>query len=431
MGSERAGGEVSPEESGASWEWDGPTADGPSDGVAGDVVSGAGERSSFGRRRLLLAGGGALLAGAAAWAFGRPDADGPAPVPRPLPTRLSGPAPVWTYRGGAPMSVERLTSRPVLPVYPSRDELLTLDPATGTPRRRMEVPAERGGSGSPYEQLVIGPDRLFTTSNGHVDSRHLTEPAADWSLPLPEELGERGIWLQGCDATTLYGFTVVDAGRMFALDTQERKLRWVLPADDALQLLPPAAALPDGRVVARTMTGGTVRLTLLDRAGNRVWSVPADEQLKWHVPGPEHLHVPEGPSGLRAVRGSDGTTAWRLAPRPPEEWRCLPPLADGPRVYVPRDNGLVTAHAADTGAELWSHRFPFRLDSRSRLLLGGSLLLVPGPAAEGVCALDAATGAERWTFRDSAPGVGVWTLSSGPEHLYAGHDDTLHALPLS
>ncbi|MFD0350700.1 PQQ-binding-like beta-propeller repeat protein [Kitasatospora aburaviensis] len=63
--------------------------------------------------------------------------------------------------------------------------------------------------------------------------------------------------------------------------------------------------------------------------------------------------------------------------------------------------------------------------------MAGGLLLVPGPAAAGVRALDAATGEERWTFRDSGPGVDVWSLAADDHRLYAGHDDVLHALPFA
>lgn len=113
-----------------------------------------------------------------------------------------------------------------------------------------------------------------------------------------------------------------------------------------------------------------------------------------------------------------------------ESWRCLKPLPADGAVYVPRDSGLLTRNSAVDGREVWSCRLPFRLDSRSRPLLVGKTLFVPGPADGGVCAVDTENGTIRWTFRDSGPGIQVWTLSTDGRRLFAGHDTVLYALPV-
>lgn len=189
----------------ASWQWDGEA-----DGAARepvDVVGGGGDGPRLSRRGL-LAGAGVLAAGAAVWAFGRSGADQPAPPPKPQPTALSGPTPLWTYRGPEAMTPERLTGPPTRPVFLSRAGLQVLDPATGEAARLLTVDPPRGNWPSDLEvlgQVVLGPDRVFTTSPGHLDARHLGDPAADWSLPLPDDL-QGSVQLSGFDDGTLYGY---------------------------------------------------------------------------------------------------------------------------------------------------------------------------------------------------------------------------------
>ncbi|MFF1909574.1 PQQ-binding-like beta-propeller repeat protein [Kitasatospora sp. NPDC058218] len=424
------------DQGGGAWQWD-ETDDGPT--APADVLSGGGEEGGGPRptRRRLLAGAGLLAAGAAAWAFAR-SAGEPAPAPpRPLPTRLVGPEPLWTYRGREPMAPERLSGRPAVPVFLTREGLQVLDPATGKPLRMLTFTAVKAdwpnGLDQPGTHVVAGTDRVFTTSNGHVDSRHLTDPASDWSLPLPES-GNGAVALFGCAGDVVYGEVLprpyTDGDELFAVHVPDRRVLWTRATLGGERLLTPLTSA-GGRVPVFDSSAGGVHLALLEAAtGRRLWAVPAEVGLTWAVADAEHVYAPAGPAGLRALRLADGTPHWSVTPGPADEWRLLPPVTDGSRVYLFRDNGLVTAHAVATGDRLWEHRLPFRLDRRSLPLLAGPTLYVPGPAAAGVCALDTATGEERWTFRDSGPGVDVWSLSNDPTRLYAGHDDVLHALPL-
>ncbi|MEU6238111.1 PQQ-binding-like beta-propeller repeat protein [Kitasatospora sp. NPDC047058] len=332
-----------------------------------------------------------------------------------------------------------MSARPVQPVFLSRSGLQVLDPASGTVQRTLEFPVPKTDWPSdldvPDSRVVVGGDRVFTSSHGHVDGRRLGDGTARWSMPLPEELGST-ITLFGCDGDVVYGraeskpFSPDGTENLFAVRYPDLAVLWSRPSAGEHPLSPVTSA--DGHVPLLESSGATRRLVLLDTAtGKPVWAVPAEESTSWAVASGQHVYTNGGPTGLRALRLKDGTPHWSVAPGPSEEWRCLPPAADGTRVFVPRDDGVVTAYAAETGARLWSHRLPFRLDRRSRLLAAGTDLFVPGPAAAGVRALDAATGEERWTFRDSGPGVDVWSLSVDATHLYAGHDDILHALPLA
>ncbi|MEU8513904.1 PQQ-binding-like beta-propeller repeat protein [Kitasatospora sp. NPDC048722] len=416
-----------------SWQWDDA---GGAGAAPGDVVGGGGEGPRLGRRGLLV-GAGVLAGGAALWAFGR--SDGAAP-PKPRPAAPEGPAPAWTYRGAEAMTPERLANRPDRPLFPSRTGLVVLDPASGAPARlitfdppRPDVPNGPDSVGS----VVFGPDRLFTTVQGRIESRHLTDPGGDWSLPLPQESGRGSVQLAGCDGGTLYG-SVLDYGsakttspetKVFAIRVSDRSVLWSVPFGAGENLLAPVGAAR-GLLLCRRRVGERTEVVVRDAADVReLWKAPVDENLRWYAPGPENVYVPDGTGGVRAL-GPNGESRWTAGAATGEQWRALPPVADDTRVYVPRDNGLLTGHDAPTGRQVWSCRLPFPLDDRSRPLVSKGVLYVPGPAAGGVWAIDAATGRQLWTFRDAVPGKDVWSLAADDTHLFAGHDDALHALPL-
>ncbi|MFF3109134.1 PQQ-binding-like beta-propeller repeat protein [Kitasatospora sp. NPDC057904] len=416
-----------------SWQWDDA---GGAGGTPGDVVGGGGEGPRLGRRGLLV-GAGVLAGGAALWAFGRSARTAP---PTPRPTAAEGPVPAWTYRGAEAMAPERLADRPDRPLFPSRTRLVVLDPASGAPARLIAFDQPRPYPPSGPDSMgsvVFGPDRLFTTFQGRIESRHLTDPGGDWSLPLPEESGRGSVQLAGCDGGTLYG-SVLNYGsttttspdtKVFAIRVSDRSVLWSLPFGAGENLLAPVTAAP-GLLMCRRRAGERTEVVVRDATDAReLWKAPADENLRWYTPGPENIYVPDGTGGVRAL-APNGESRWTAGPAAGEQWRALPPVADGTRVYVPRDNGLLTGHDAATGRQVWSYRLPFPLDVRSQPLVAKGVLYVPGPAAGGVWAIDAATGRQLWTFRDGIPGKDVWSLAADDTHLYAGHDDALHALPL-
>ncbi|MEV6978965.1 PQQ-binding-like beta-propeller repeat protein [Kitasatospora sp. NPDC093806] len=419
----------------ASWQWDGDAGDGA--GAPGDVVSGGADGDGGGpwlsRRRLLL-GAGVLAAGAAVWGVSRAVSDpesAPGPAPAPVPTRIAGPEPLWTYHGSEAMTPGRLSGRLFLSVYPTRSGLRVLDPNTGAVTATIDVPRAKG---EPEETpLVVGAGRLFTASPGHVDARSLAGPAADWSLPLPPELGER-ITLYGCDGNLVYGRIgskpFSDGGHLFALDAATHALVWSRPPAARGELLVSVLDTGAGRLFTWD-SDPTSGLSLLDGAtGRRLWSTATTGMTGpgWSAVDQRHVYLPDGPGGVRALRLEDGAPRWSVRPGPSEEWRALPPVSDDTRVYVLRDSGLITAHAVETGEPLWQHQLPFRLDRRSRPLLTSTDLIVPGPAAAGVHFIRTATGEEFTTFADSGPGVDVWSVSSDGTRLFAGHDSTLYCL---
>ncbi|MFJ8430758.1 PQQ-binding-like beta-propeller repeat protein [Kitasatospora sp. NPDC094019] len=413
----------------ASWRWDGEDEDGAT--APADVVSGGGDGGDGPRpnRRRLLIGAGVLAAGAAVWGVSRRAGGSGAETakPQPLPSRLTGAEPLWVYRGSEPMTPERLSGRLFAAAYVTAGGLRILDAASGAVIGNVDEAAVRGRpEDSP---LIVGAGRLFTASTGHVDARALTGPAAGWSQPLPPELGER-ITLFGCDGAQVYG-TVGSRGdtrgTLFAVDATGRGLLWSRPAaergEDAVSVLP---------IGGRLLTWGadpTSGMSLLDgTTGRRLWTT-AGSAPAWSMMDQRHVYLPTpGAGGVQALRLEDGSPRWSVRPGPGEEWRALPPLSDSYRVYVPRDNGLITAHEAGSGEQTWQCQLPFRLDRRCRPLLLSSGLVVPGPAGAGVLVVEAEQGKLSTIFNDTGPGVDVWSVASDGTRLLAGHDTTLYCL---
>ncbi|MBD0690298.1 PQQ-binding-like beta-propeller repeat protein [Streptomyces sp. CBMA123] len=423
----------------ASWQWDGE-ADGAAE-TPGDVIGGGGGGPRLSRRGLLV-GAGVLAVGGAAWAVTGAQGDGPAPQPQP--TALAGPTPLWTYRGPEATTPERLLVPPDRPVFLSRAGLRALDPGDGGPKRLLsfDPPPPKDWPSDlerPAGNVVVSRDYLYTaTSRGHLDAHHLTDPTAGWSLPLPDDLpGE--LQLTAMAAGVLYGCVLgwprangtVPSSRLFAVGLEERSLLWSLAIDRQERPLARASGYGDHPLACgRSLDTGT-ELVVRDAAtGRELWTAPAGGDLSWCTAVGQEFLVPDGSGGVRLL-GADGKPRWTHSPARGESWRALAPVPDAVRVFVPRDDGVVTCLDTSEGRVLWSSKLPFLLDRRSRPLLDGGTLYVPGPAAGGVSAIYTATGVLGWTFRDSGPGRNVWNLASGGGRLYAGHDEVLHALPLT
>ncbi|MFE7562016.1 PQQ-binding-like beta-propeller repeat protein [Kitasatospora sp. NPDC057500] len=415
----------------ASWQWDEDDG-GRAAGAPADVVSGGGGDDGGPRltRRRLLTGAGVLAAGAAVWGVSRAaGGSGPAPPPKPqpLPTRVAGPEPVWVHRSTGPMTPGRLRGRLFAPVYATRAGLHLLDPETGAVTAAVEEPSS---SDRPDDSpLFVEDGRLFTVSTGHVDARTLVGPSAGWSLPLPPALGDR-ITLLGCDGSQVYGRVGGGAdlrGSLFAMGATGRGLLWSRPAADRGEAAVAMLETGGGRLLAWD-ADPAVGITLLDGlTGRPLWST-ANTGTAWSAVDRQHVYLPAGAGGVRALRFEDGAPRWSVGPGRGEEWRVLPPVSDDFQVYLLRDNGLVTAHAVDSGEQLWQYRLPFRLDRRCRPLLTSTGLIVPGPADAGVHFVETVSGRPFTTFADSGPGVDVWSVSSDGTRLFAGHDSTLYCL---
>ncbi|WP_405020981.1 PQQ-like beta-propeller repeat protein [Kitasatospora sp. NBC_00070] len=364
------------------------------------------------RRRLLL-GAAALVGGGLAWRLGRsaePDGDRVA---------VSGPEPLWTYRGEAPQAADRLAGAGTVPLLATAEMLYLLSPDSGAVAKRIELPsgATGGGAdllaaGSLVHEARIG---RFAAYGYGPDRSTAAPPGAD-----------RSCRLLAADDELLFGAGDGWPGGLFALELATGRPRWTRPDQEAEGLLTELQPAPGGRLVGRSTRDEVVTLNAAD--GSVLWRAAADQALSWRECDAERVYTARRANGVRAFGLADGRPGWVVED---QSWRPIRPLAADGALYLLRDSGEVTRNVPADGSEMWSCRLPFRLDSRCRPVAVGGTLFVPGPTGQGVWALDVATGAVRWTFRDAEPGVQVWRLNTDGKRLYAGHDRVLYALPTS
>jgi outer membrane protein assembly factor BamB len=107
---------------------------------------------------------------------------------------------------------------------------------------------------------------------------------------------------------------------------------------------------------------------------------------------------------LLAVHAASGELAWAVPGRGFSAGRAG---CDGERVYTAAADGFARAHDLRTGREAWSHRMVSGDLHRVRLYSGWDDVIALGAGAvlaatvSGTQALDAATGAPRWTLPGS------------------------------
>lgn len=355
-------------------------------------------------RRQLLVGAVGLAAGGAAWWFNQ----------RREPARervaVSGPEPHWTYRGPGPHDGERVDGRGALPVLLTGAAVHLLSPDSGAVLR--QIPKDRhllAAEGLLYRSQ---PDRIAVIGLG-----------PDRVVPVPAEFAGSGRLL-GADGELLLGSGGA-RGDLFALSARTGAVRWTRPAEENGGLLEELYLAPGGRLLARSSRDEVVALNRED--GSRLWVRPTDQALSWLVSDADSVYTARRANGVQAFAAADGRLRWVVES---EDWRPIRPVAANGAVYLLRDSGEVTRNIPADGQEVWSCRLPFRLDGRCLPVLVGGTLFVPGPFSAGVCAVDTATGAVRWTFRDAEPGVQAWRVTTDGERLYAGHDRVLHSLPV-
>ena len=203
--------------------------------------------------------------------------------------------------------------------------------------------------------------------------------------------------------------------------------RTVVAASTAGQV---AALRPeDGGVRWRASLGPVYRRAAFDGAGRTVFIPSADRHLyaldagtgrtRWRfdagspvlsaplvaaADGDEHVVFGAGPQ-LLAVAAGTGRLAWSV---PGRGWSAGRACCDGRRVYICAADGYARAHDLRTGQQAWSHRMVAGDEHRVALYSGWDCVVALGAGTvivatvSGSQALDAATGALRWSFPDSA-----------------------------
>ena len=217
-----------------------------------------------------------------------------------------------------------------------------------------------------------------------------------------------------------------DARRFVALSLATGKTRWQLDADgeaDTALAEAPGGALVGaaGRVLHGLRADGSVRFRL--KLARKIYASPAlgDDGTIYVGAQDKKLHAIAGDGAHRWSRDLGGDVD------------CAPAIGDDGTIYVGSDAGVVVAFDA-RGNERW--RATVGGFVRGGLTVGRAGVVFAGTYGPGprVVALDAATGAERWSFRVQGTGAPEFGIHGAPLEdaegkLYFGaHDDNVYAL---
>lgn len=217
-----------------------------------------------------------------------------------------------------------------------------------------------------------------------------------------------------------------DARRFVALSLATGKTRWQLDADgeaDTALAEAPGGALVGaaGRVLHGLRADGAVRFRL--KLPRKIYASPA-------VGDDGTIYVGAQDKKLHAIAG-DGAHRWSRDLGGDVD--CAPAIGDDGSIFVGSDAGVVAAFDA-RGNERW--RATVGGFVRGGLTVGRAGVVFAGTYGPGprVVALDAATGAERWSFRVQGTGAPEFGIHGAPLEdaegkLYFGaHDDNVYAL---
>jgi outer membrane protein assembly factor BamB len=204
-----------------------------------------------------------------------------------------------------------------------------------------------------------------------------------------------------------------------------------------------------GSVLWRARVGPVYRRPAVDAAGRTVFVPSADRHLyaleagtglvRWRFDagapvlsapalaraGPDREYVVfSAGRTLFAVDAGTGRLAWSVPGRGFSAGRAV---CDGQRVYTAAADGYARAHDVRTGQEAWSHEMAAGDAHRVALhsgwdnvvALGGGAVIVA--AVSGSRALEAASGALRWTFGDGAMYPPAVVLGDGTALLASEH----------
>jgi outer membrane protein assembly factor BamB len=217
-----------------------------------------------------------------------------------------------------------------------------------------------------------------------------------------------------------------DAKRFVSLALATGKKRWQLDAGAEADTAP--AETPAGGVVAaagRVLFGlradGAVRFRL--KLSRKIYAAPA-------VADDGTVYVGAQDHRLHAV-APDGTLRWSRDLGADVD--CAPAIGDDGTVFAASDAGRVFAFDAQ-GNERW--RAEVGGFVRGGLTVGRAGVVFAGTYGPGprVVALDAATGAERWSFRVQGTGAAEFGIHGAPledaegKLFFGAQDDSVYAL---
>ena len=218
------------------------------------------------------------------------------------------------------------------------------------------------------------------------------------------------------------------------------KARRQSTTDERLPFALPDFALPDGS--GGLCTGKRFKLDDDDVLPGSARACPGPQPcLAWNVslphpvsgsvalsPTGEAVFVLGGNSTLYGLRALDGARLWEVPLPCGKQYGCpatnVGPVATEDAVFAAAEGGVLAVSQA-TGAVLW--RVPFPTENADDHVTGQPLLAPQGNSspllivptqAQGVLALDAASGAQRWAYAPPMSACLAPTLSPDLRHVY-------------
>ena len=415
------------------------------------------------RRTLLTAAGAGLLLGAgsvAGWVAGRGGSEAltsPAGTARRMtarPTALpSGAVPTarWRYDARSPLlnqdgALVHAGDKAVFVVeYP---QVTALDLAEGRPlwRRGDLEPHETPVPGAAGTLILARPDRLLAVSTDdgrQLWAKDLTSSGLSFSDSMGYDTGLDRLYYGAVGEGTAAPTYVV------AFDTRTRTERWRarIPATKAGEFV---SLYETDRIRVLYAADGALNLVDVDRRTGRVGS---PFRHTWRFPPGTDV----GASALSGMIYNFGDGRVRAAPLRENRVRweldlnseggaggrgpgvlTSPLTARVPRLgtvaFLTDDNRRVYAVDAARGRELWRRALlpdpPYGEQAAPDLSLTKSArtLLASGHGA-GVVALDARTGAVRWTFQSNQSAASVYTATAAGDTALIANGSALFAFP--
>ncbi len=217
-----------------------------------------------------------------------------------------------------------------------------------------------------------------------------------------------------------------DARRFVSLSLATGKTRWQLDAGAEVDTAPaegPGGVLiaAAGRVLHGLRADGSVRFRL--KLPRKIYAAPA-------IADDGTIYVGAQDHKLYAI-AKEGTVVWSRDLGGDVD--CAPAIGDDGTIYAASDSGKVFAFDAK-GAERW--RAAVGGFVRGGLTVGRAGVVFAGTYGPGprVVALDAASGAERWSFRVQGTGAPEFGIHGAPiedtegKLFFGAQDDSVYAL---
>ncbi|MEU3836809.1 PQQ-binding-like beta-propeller repeat protein [Streptomyces microflavus] len=344
------------------------------------------------------------------------------------------PAPLWTKSTSAQTygDNDELVAVDGV-VIASGDPLAALDGATGA--ERWSLP----GGAVPGAPLLLGAggSTLYLASgtyDGNVIGYAPASGKETWRSHLGKEYRQpRPVAVDGTQVYVIAEILEADGSSrtnvIAALNSSTGKLAWKEQRDLGTEQNGVHAAV-QGRYLV--YTDFKKNLTVRDTAtGKQVWTQKTTKTSY----GPFVVHqdlviVPQG-QRLQAFALSDGAEKWSVEAEQFTTFR-EPTILDDV-LYIADSGRTLRAVEPRTGKKVWQStalkdagaQVPRQFVRVGSTLYGATDLDKQG----GVHAIDAKTGALRWTFNDESGDFHSWLVATDGKHVFALHGKKLHALP--